>query len=349
MKEESRNVLFYSSVSDKLLFNKMSFYSTDISLLGNLGFNVILSNDIRDFFKYKNYDFVFIYFYRKGVLGSLIARIFGKRVFFSGGIDYLDANFNTNYYKRILQRFLFSFAYQLSHGCNIVSISDLENTRRIIPNDRKLYYFPHSIDVMEFASNDLVKRKVITTVCWMGSIENVKRKGLIDVVDVFYDIWIKDPDYQLVIIGTKGVGTEYLLKYMDERSIPSKCILFTGGISDNEKISILKYSKFYFQFSKYEGFGVAALEALASRNIVIHSGKGGLKDTLLDYGYNVGWPINKSRVTEIFEKYQAFEGYDLFRYNNYILNYLNRSFSHSIRLDNLFSMIIKQCSHYDGH
>jgi glycosyltransferase involved in cell wall biosynthesis len=150
-----------------------------------------------------------------------------------------------------------------------------------------------------------------------------------------------DSDYQLIIIGTKGVGTDYLLKYMDERSIPSKCILFTGGISDNEKINILKYSKFYFQFSKYEVFGIAALEALASRNIVIHSGIGGLKDTLLDYGYNVGWPTNKSKVIEIFKEYQSLEGYDLSRYNN-ILNHLNRRFSHSIRLDKLSSMILNK-------
>ena len=42
----------------------------------------------------------------------------------------------------------------------------------------------------------------------------------------------------------------------------------------------MKQSKYYFQLSLYEGFGLAALEALCANNIIIHSGKGGLANPI---------------------------------------------------------------------
>jgi glycosyltransferase involved in cell wall biosynthesis len=47
---------------------------------------------------------------------------------------------------------------------------------------------------------------------------------------------------------------------------------------------LLKRSKYYFQLSEYEGFGIGALEALASGNIVFHSGVGGLKEGMGPHG-----------------------------------------------------------------
>lgn len=53
-----------------------------------------------------------------------------------------------------------------------------------------------------------------------------------------------------------------------------------GEVSEEEKIAFLKRSKYYFQLSLYEGFGLAALEALCASNILIHSGKGGLANPI---------------------------------------------------------------------
>lgn len=56
-------------------------------------------------------------------------------------------------------------------------------------------------------------------------------------------------------------------------------VIITGGYR-RTKISILKSSQYYFQLSQYEGFGLAALEALCAGNIIIHSGKGGLSNPI---------------------------------------------------------------------
>ena len=46
-------------------------------------------------------------------------------------------------------------------------------------------------------------------------------------------------------------------------------------------------SKFYFMLSTYEGFGIAAIEALTAGCCLIHSGRGGLKDAAGEMGVQV--------------------------------------------------------------
>ena len=101
----SKKVLFYSSVKDKNLFNTQFFYKTDINLLKSLGYNVITSNKISDFLFFWKYDIAFIYFYKYGLFVAIIARLFLKKVFFTGGIDDLEKECATP--KRFLLQVLF--------------------------------------------------------------------------------------------------------------------------------------------------------------------------------------------------------------------------------------------------
>lgn len=59
---------------------------------------------------------------------------------------------------------------------------------------------------------------------------------------------------------------------------------FVGAIDEKQKVAYLKKCGYYFQLSLYEGFGLAALEALAAKCIVIHSGRGGLKELVGNSG-----------------------------------------------------------------
>ncbi len=59
----------------------------------------------------------------------------------------------------------------------------------------------------------------------------------------------------------------------------SSNVIFTGLIDDENKFKLLSETKFYFQLSKYEGFGIAALEAAILNNFVIHSGNGGILES----------------------------------------------------------------------
>ena len=87
------------------------------------------------------------------------------------------------------------------------------------------------------------------------------------------------PDSKFYIIGRPDAGTPILKEMIRQYGMEDR-IIFTGGLPEEEKVDYLNKSRFYFQLSIYEGFGISALEALCARNIVIHSGKGGLSNPI---------------------------------------------------------------------
>lgn len=282
-------VLFYSSVSNKKLFTITGFYLQDIKAIELANHKVITTNSYTDFLKYWNYDVSFLYFYKKSIIPGMISFFFKKKIIYTGGIDELSNEVDVNQYKKIVFKILFFLNYLISDFCNIVSKNDLKNTtlflNKCFCRTNKLIYFPHCIDINffnEYANNN-EKENIITTICWMGTIGNVKRKGVDKSLVLFKKILSYNPLFKFYIIGTLGIGKSYLDDIIEENDLKQN-VIFTGPIDENKKIELLYKSKFYLQISKYEGFGIAVIEAMLCNNYIIHSGKGGLADTIGNNG-----------------------------------------------------------------
>jgi glycosyltransferase involved in cell wall biosynthesis len=219
----------------------------------------------------------------------MISLLLKKKIIYSGGIDELSDEVDVNKYKKIVFKFLFFLNYLISDFCNIVSKNDLKNTTLLLNKcfckTNKLIYFPHCIDTELFNEYENIyeKENIITTICWMGTIANVKRKGVDKSLVLFKKILSYNPLFKFYIIGTPGIGKLYLDDIIEENDLKHN-VIFTGPICENKKIELLYKSKFYFQISKYEGFGVAVVEAMLCNNFIIHSGKGGLDDTIGNNG-----------------------------------------------------------------
>ena len=144
-------ILFYSSVKYKELFEIQRFYHIDIELLRNLGYEVYLSNQISDFLCFWRYNLSFIYFYKYGLFPAIISRLFGKRVYFTGGIDDLELGVS-GYKKYKIQKFFFKLCYFFSTKCILVSKTDENNVMKIfkgkLPKRTCLSF--HTIDIEKF-------------------------------------------------------------------------------------------------------------------------------------------------------------------------------------------------------
>ena len=279
-------VLFYSSVRDKELFHIQRFYTTDISILEQLGYKIILSNRISDAWKFWKYDIVFAYFYRYAFFPAIIAKIFGKNTYFTGGIDALDKDLVTKRDYNI-QKWFFKLCYWVSKSCIIVSRTDDANVRQLVKG-RKLSYSEHTIETEPFRCELSQKKNIFVTIGWQATVGNVQRKGMDTSIRLFAELH-KLPEYEeakLFILGKTGEGTNYLRKIVRELGVEDS-VEFTGSVSEEQKVDYLRRSKYYFQMSLFEGFGVAALEALCAKNIVIHSGKGGLSNPIYNDGVTV--------------------------------------------------------------
>lgn len=301
-----KTILFYSSVKDKSLFQTQKFYQIDILLLERLGYNIILSNKVMDAFKFWKYDILFGYFFRWSLFAAAIARLFGKKVYLTGGIDALDRDFagEKAYHE---QKRLFLWCYKFVTKCIIVSPTDMQHVKEILDgNDGKLAFSEHTIETAAFKEiNMAAKENMFTTIGWQGVISD--RKGM-DKAIMLFGMLKKYPefaDYKMYIIGRKGAYTPILQKIIDDCKLTDSVII-TGEVSEEKKIDYLKRSKYYFQLSKFEGFGIAALEALVAGNVVLHSGKGGLSNPIYDMHVkvNIDDPL-ENQVTYIRQQLQA--------------------------------------------
>jgi len=307
-------VLFYSSVRNKDLFRIQRFYHIDIELIKNIGFNIFESNRISDFLCFWKYDIAFIYFYRYGLFPAILSRLFLKKVYFTGGIDGLEES-ATSRRSYMLQKILFKLCYFFSNKCILVSLADEGNVKKIykgmLPPKTTLSF--HTIEVEQYDNEELYeKQNIFTTISWMENIENIYRKGVDKSLNVFKYLTEKTEYSEAImyIIGKEGDGSNYLKKLCAAMNISDK-VVFTGSIDEDRKIDILKRSKHYFQLSSYEGFGLAVLEAMAARNIIIHSGVGGLRDTVKDYGIKVDIKSDIRRQVDYI--YRELLNYNLFQ------------------------------------
>ncbi|HQL01633.1 MAG TPA: glycosyltransferase, partial [Smithellaceae bacterium] len=253
-----KKVLFYAAVRDPALFRTMGFYATDIKILEDCGYEVTPTNRLLDFFKYGRYDLAFIYFWTKGLLPAIVAKGLGKKVLFTGGIDALDRGFNRRALDYLIKKWLFRACAALSDANIIVSLSDLANVRQTGVDVSSLHLVPHVIDAQRYAHDGRRKQNWITTVAWMGTKENVQRKGLDRLLRVFGEFVQMDNGYTLMLIGPGGEGSAYLARMASDLDIAGR-VVFTGEVAEEEKIRLLKESKYYFQLSAYEGFGISAI------------------------------------------------------------------------------------------
>lgn len=281
-----KKIIFYSSVRDKTLFKTQKFYQIDIEILQGLGYNVVLSNKITDAICFWRYDIVFAYFFRLSLFFAIIARIFGKKCFFTGGIDALDID-SVGVKQYQIQKYLFKLCYLFSTKCIIVSSEDLKHVKQIVGEDAtKIVYSEHSIDTHLFKTDISFsdKQNNFITIGWQGSKGNIQRKGIDKAICLFSKLiqYEAFSSSKLFILGRKGEGTVYLESLIKRLNLQNKVTL-TGEVTEDQKISFLKQNRYYFQLSSYEGFGIAALEALVAGNLILHSGKGGLNNTIYEH------------------------------------------------------------------
>lgn len=124
-------VLFFSSVSDLKDFDTQGFYIEDITILKNLGYEVICTNKILDFIT-SDYKIAFLYFYKWSLFPSIFARLRFKKVYYTGGIDDLSIKVQSNFFKRLIYRFLFLANFLFASKVNIVSETDYINALSLL-------------------------------------------------------------------------------------------------------------------------------------------------------------------------------------------------------------------------
>ena len=149
-----------------------------------------------------------------------------------------------------------------------LKIFDIKKDISVVPNFIDLDKYQHSFTdcQREVMAND--DEKIITHVSNLRPVKRVE-----DVIKVFHGIQKQVPS-KLMLIG-EGPDKEKAKKISTELGIRDK-IVFLG--KSNELNKILCFSDLFLLTSEFESFGLAALEAMASRTPVVSTNTGGIPE-----------------------------------------------------------------------
>lgn len=113
-----------------------------------------------------------------------------------------------------------------------------------------------------------IKKKRTNSILSVGIVK--KRKNFITLIEAFLKLITVDEfkDYKLFIVGQKDG-----LNDLDKESLKyqSNNIIFTGKVSNKQLLEYYENAKLFIFPTKYEGFGIPLIEAMASKTPVICS------------------------------------------------------------------------------
>jgi glycosyltransferase involved in cell wall biosynthesis len=145
--------------------------------------------------------------------------------------------------------------------------------------------------------------RFIFNICWLQE-SNLLRKGVVELIEAFGKLnSVRDKSDLpfLICAGREGDGAR-LFNELAVRFKVEKQIIHLGTISEGEKYYLMQRCHVYAQPSRYEGFGLATLEAAVSGAKVLASDVGAVKEILGESAVYVD-PNNIEELASLLAQY----------------------------------------------
>ncbi len=113
----------------------------------------------------------------------------------------------------------------------------------------------------------------------LGTID--PRKDLPSLVAAFTEVGARDPDLRLVIAGAEGMGSAELDRAVAASSLHRR-IVRLDQINDDKRLALLRGATVVAYPSRYEGFGLVPLEAMAVGTPVVTTAAGAVPEVVGD-------------------------------------------------------------------
>lgn len=299
------HLLLYAAVPYPVMLQQ-GFYAAEVDgLLRQPSVaKVSVTNRLGDVWRGR-YDGLVSYFYSYSAAAALLARVRGKSVVVTGGAEQIFRSMAPSLSTFIARLLLFGLTLLFANRVLATSSTDYHEMR-------KIGWFRRSAIRLSFHGADAVDRidranfgvqrstGSLVTICGMDTADNIRRKGLLRAIDLLARVREQHPAARLVIIGRTTcaqLAREHAAHLSCEDAVD-----FVGYVSEEEKIRLLRRSRYYVQLSEYEGFGIGALEALAMGCQVVHSNVGGLRDSVAGYGLIL--PLDRAYEFNIASPYE---------------------------------------------
>jgi glycosyltransferase involved in cell wall biosynthesis len=276
---KKKKICFYARKKNPILFEIVDFYSNDIKIFKELGYDVVLANS------YKNIpndcDLYFVWWWTSGIVPLIKVKTFIKKpVMMIGNLHYSDPSIQGYFNKPFYIKSFIKFCLKFSDVQIATSKIEFEEILNLKPKNLKMIY--HAIDTNKYSFKSYEDRKPVLFTITHLTKHNVRRKCVAEIVEAFKLVSDKYPEYKLFIAGGKeDDGYPEILKRVLALNLQEK-VVFMGRISDEEKIKMYQECSVFVQPTYFAGFGMAIAESMACGTPVVTSKKGAVPEVVGD-------------------------------------------------------------------
>jgi len=270
---------FFARVKDRPTLERVEFYKQDIDVLRDCGFDVTIATRWREISG--NADLYFIWWWQWAFLPLLKARRSGRPCLVTGTFNFETPTRGAYFSRPVYERAL--MAYALRHAAANVFVSELECrqvTQALRVNNPS--YIPHGVDTDVYCPGTPVREDFLLSVAWLNQ-GNAQRKSVPETIKAFALLRDRYPRLRLLVVGERGSAYPELARLAQDQGLGS-AVEFLGAIPRDEKISLMQRCRVYVSPSRYEGFGLAVLEAMSCGAPVVSSPVGAVPEVVADAG-----------------------------------------------------------------
>ncbi len=258
MPSDIKKICFYARGKDEKPFELLDYYSNDIKIFRELGYEVVFCFDASKL--PKDCDLYYIWWWTSGIIPLIKCKLWGKKNITIGNLHYSDPSTQGYFNRPAHIRFFVRYCLRNSQMQLATAKIEYDDIVKLKASNPRLVY--HCIDENKYnyveASN---RENIILTLTQLTKV-NIERKKVVEIIKAFKIFIEKFPDYLLFIAGnTNDDGFSDIEKLVSDLKLTDK-IKFVGRVSDSEKIKLYHRAKVYVQPSDFEGFGMAIAESM---------------------------------------------------------------------------------------
>ena len=270
--------------------NRIEFYAQDIQILTDAGFEIQFVSKLQDL---RPADLFFVWWWTWALAPIAYAKLLRRPVLVTGVLDVNYYHPRPWWHKAGMRR-----AFALADANVFCSEMELREIPRMFPV-RNPSFIPLTVDHVAYTPGGERSDSLVVTVGWLQQ-PNATRKCLAEVIRAAALVHERRPDVQFVIAGAKGNWADDAAALVDELG-GNDYIRLPGPVSRDEKIRLMQECAVYLQPTRYEGFGLAILEAMSCGAPVITSPEGAVPEVAGDTARFVDGTSPRSIADELLQ------------------------------------------------